>query len=200
MKKIVLVGASGTIGSAVERVLKQAGHEVIPVGSSSGKFQVRMEDRASCAALFKAVGSIDALAVAAGHVAFKPLFSLSADDWQKSLGGKFLGQVNLALEALSVLRDGGSITLITGITSRESIKDGVAAAAVSRAVEGFVMAAAADLPRGIRINVISPTVLEESMADYADYFAGFEPVSGERVGNAYLKAITGRMTGQTLIP
>lgn len=199
-KKIILVGASGTIGKAVEAKLRAAGHEVVPVGRSAGALRVSIEDPASVAALFLATGPVDAVAVAAGEVAFKPLANLSAEDFLFSLRSKFLGQVNLVQAAVPVIRDGGSFTLISGVTAREPIRDGVAAAAVSRAIEGFVMAAAAELPRGIRINVISPTVLEESMEAYRDYFAGHKPVSGAEVGDAYLKAITGRMNGQTLVP
>ena len=62
------------------------------------------------------------------------------------------------------------------------------------------MGAAPELPRGIRINVISPTVLQESAEAYADYFGGYESVLGARVANAYLKAIHGRMTGTTIVP
>ncbi|MGZ3651709.1 MAG: short chain dehydrogenase [Bdellovibrionota bacterium] len=198
--KTVVIGANGTIGSLVAERLKSAGHEVIPVGHSSGAFRVSVEDPASVDALFRSVGRFDALAVAAGHVAFKPFAELREADWAYSLGSKLMGQVRLATAAIPFLSDGGSITLISGVTAREPIRGGVAAAAVSRALEGFAMAAAPELPRGIRINVISPTVLDESMEAYASLFQGHESVPGTRVANAYLKAIAGGFTGQTLIP
>jgi len=198
--KTVVIGANGTIGSLVVERLERAGHEVISVGRSSGALRVNVEDSASVEALFRAVGTFDALAVAAGEVAFKPFAELREADWAFSFGSKLLGQVRLATAALPHLRDGGSITLISGVTSREPIRGGVAAAAVSRAVEGFAMAVAPELPRGIRINVISPTVLDESMEAYASSFPGHESVPGARVANSYLKAIAGGFTGQTLIP
>jgi hypothetical protein len=39
-------------------------------------------------------------------------------------------------------------------------------------VEGFLTAAAVELPRGVRINCISPTVLTGSVGYHA-YFTGF---------------------------
>ncbi|MGZ3740833.1 MAG: NAD-dependent epimerase/dehydratase family protein, partial [Bdellovibrionota bacterium] len=84
--KTVVIGANGTIGSLVAERLKSAGHEVIPVGHSSGAFRVSVEDPASVDALFRSVGRFDALAVAAGHVAFKPFAELREADWAYSLG------------------------------------------------------------------------------------------------------------------
>jgi NAD(P)-dependent dehydrogenase (short-subunit alcohol dehydrogenase family) len=196
--KIVLIGANGTIGREVQRKLREAGHEVVPVGRSSGELRVNLEDRASVAALFRDLGAFDAVAVAGGEVAFKPLASLTTEDLVFSFRSKGIGQIHVVQEALPYIRDGGSFTLISGVTGREPIRDGAAAAAVSRAVEGFAMAAASELPRGLRVNVISPTVLAESMPAYGAYFAGHEPVSGEKVANAYLKAIEGRMNGDTI--
>jgi NAD(P)-dependent dehydrogenase (short-subunit alcohol dehydrogenase family) len=195
--KILLVGAGGTIGKFVSAKLKEAGHGVVEA-SRAGGFD--LTDRASLRSFFARSGKFGAVAVAAGHVAFKPVPELTEEDLLGSADSKFLGQVRLVQEALPFLEDEGSFVLISGITAREPIRDGALAAGVSRAVEGFVMGAAPELPRGIRINVISPTVLDESAAAYAGYFAGFESVPGEKVANAYLKAISGRMTGTTIVP
>ena len=89
-----------------------------------------------------------------------------------------MGQVNLALAARDHLRDGGSITLISGVTADAPIAAGSSASMVNGAVERFVMAAAIEMPRGIRINAVSPTVFEESMAGYGPFFRGFDPVAG----------------------
>ena len=52
--------------------------------------------------------------------------------------------------------------------------------------------------RGLRINIVSPTVLEESAAAYAPYFPGFEPAPARRVALAYQRAVEGIQSGQTL--
>lgn len=196
--KIIVIGASGTIGKAVSQRLEQAGHEVIRVGRKSGDFQANTEDRASVAALYKRIGSFDAVANAAGDVAFAPLAQLGAAEWELSLRSKFLGQVHLVQEALPYIRERGSFTLVSGVLSEVPILAGAAATVVNRAVEGFAMAAAAELPQGLRINVVSPTVLAESLPAYGAFFPGFEPVAGAKVAEAYLKAVSGVFTGRIL--
>src|SRR5271170_7676359 len=84
--KIVLIGANGKIGELVQKALAGAGHEIVKVGRKSGDFQVEIENRESVRKLYQAVGSFDAVAIAAGQVAFAPLSELTAEKWQFSLG------------------------------------------------------------------------------------------------------------------
>ena len=112
------------------------------------------------------------------------------------LQSKLMGQINLTRAAIAHLSDRGSITLISGILSEEPIHWGVSATTINGAIEHFVKGAACELPRGIRINVVSPTVLEESMGKYADFFPGFVPVPAARVAQAYKKSVLGVQTGQ----
>jgi nucleoside-diphosphate-sugar epimerase len=58
-----------------------------------------------------------------------------------------------------------------------------------------VACAAGELPRGVRINCISPTVLTEAVAAHP-YFPGFIPVDAAEVGQAYLRAISNPFTGR----
>jgi NAD(P)-dependent dehydrogenase (short-subunit alcohol dehydrogenase family) len=108
-----------------------------------------------------------------------------------------MGQVNLSLAARDHLNDGGSITLITGILADAPIATGTSASMVNRAVEGFVMAAAIEMPRGIRINVVNPSVFEESMEEYGPFFRGFDPVPVARAARAFSRSIEGLETGKT---
>jgi len=63
------------------------------------------------------------------------------------------------------------------------------------ALDSFVRAAAVELTRGVRISVVSPTVITESMADYGPSFRGFEAVPASRVALAYAKSVEGAQTG-----
>jgi hypothetical protein len=90
----------------------------------------------------------------------------------------------------------GSFTLISGVLDDEPIFAGVAASTVSGALEGFVRAAAIELPKGLRINVVSPTVLKESEAHYGSFVPGIIPVEGWKVGQAYKRSILGVQTGR----
>ena len=195
MSKILLIGASGTIGQAVLANLG-ARHDVITVGRSSGMHQADLAQPASLAALFAAAGKVDAIVSTAGNVHFGPLAEMTAEQFHIGLQDKLLGQVQLALLGQRYLNDGGSITLISGILGTEPIRNGASATAVNAAIEGFVAAAAIELPRGLRINAVSPTVLTESMGTYGPFFPGFEPVPAARAALAYQRSVEGAQTGR----
>src|SRR5258708_20940994 len=129
--KIVLIGANGTIGEQVQKALAGAGHEIVKVGRKSGDFRVEIENRESVRKLYQGVGSFDAVAIAAGQVAFAPLSELTADKWQFSLGSKLMGQITLVQEAIPFIKDKGSFTLVSGILNDDPIYACVRASAVS---------------------------------------------------------------------
>src|ERR1700735_3961907 len=168
--KIILIGANGKIGELVQKALADAGHEIVKAGRKSGDFQVEIENRESVRKFYQAVGSFDAVAIAAGEVAFAPLSELTAEKWQFSLGSKLMGQISLVQEAIPFINERGSFTLVSGVLNEERIFAGVAGAPVSGALEGFVRAAAVELPKGLRINVVSPTILKESESPFSQVF------------------------------
>lgn len=194
--KIILIGAQGTVGSAVDRELS-ARHELIRVGRKSGDFQVDISDSASIRALFEQTGKFDALVCAAGNVNFVPLGDITEHDFALGLQDKLMGQVNLLLIGREYANDGASFTFTTGVLSHDPIRSGVSASLVNGALDSFVKAAAIELPRGLRVNAISPTVLVEAMDSYAPYFRGFKPVPAADVALAYAKSVEGLQTGQT---
>jgi NAD(P)-dependent dehydrogenase (short-subunit alcohol dehydrogenase family) len=195
MKRIVLIGATGTLGSAVALELK-ARHEVIEVGATRGVHRVDSTDPASIEQLFSEIGKVDGVVTTTGKVYFGPLPEMTIDQFRKGLDDKLMGQVNVVLTALRYVNDGGSFTLTSGILADEPIREGTSATTVNLALEGFVRGAAIELPRGIRINLVSPTVLSEAMDIYAPYFRGFEPVSAQRAALAYLRSVEGAQTGR----
>lgn len=170
--KIIIIGASGTVGRAVAQELNQR-HEVIRVGRTQGDYQVDITSQQSVQNLFAKTGRVDAIVSATGNLFFGPLATMTDGDFNQGLQDKLLGQIRLALTGQHYLNDGGSITLISGIVAHEPIAQGVNATTVNAGLEGFVRAAACELPRGIRINLISPTVLTESAAAYDGFFPGF---------------------------
>ncbi|AZD53200.1 short chain dehydrogenase [Pseudomonas chlororaphis subsp. aurantiaca] len=196
--KILLIGANGTIGSAVDKELSQR-HEIIRIGRTSGDFQVDISDSASIRALFEQTGTFDALICAAGNVTFAPLGEMSEQHFALGLQDKLMGQVNLLLIGREFANDGASFTFTSGILNRDPIRSSASAALVNGAIDGFVRAAAIELPRGLRVNSVSPTVLVEAMDSYAPYFRGYKPVPGADVALAYAKSVEGLQTGQTYI-
>jgi NAD(P)-dependent dehydrogenase (short-subunit alcohol dehydrogenase family) len=194
--KIIVIGATGTLGRAVVAELGQD-NEVISVGLTHGDLQVDLTRDESVETLFAQTGRVDAIIATTGSLFFGPLTAMRAEDFASGLNDKLLGQVRLSLIGQHYLNDGGSITLTSGIIGSEPIAQGVNATAVNGALEGFVRAAACELPRGLRINVVSPTVLSESVEKYGAFFPGFESVPAARAALAYRRSVYGVQTGRT---
>ena len=193
--KLIVIGASGTVGRAVAQELNQR-HEVIRVGRTQGDYQVDITSQQSVQSLFEKIGQVDAIVSATGNLFFGPLATMTDRDFNQGLQDKLLGQIRLALTGQHYLNDGGSITLISGIVAHEPIAQGVNATTVNAGLEGFVRAAACELPRGIRINLISPTVLTESAAAYDGFFPGFASVPAASVAQAYRRSVEGVQSGR----
>ena len=192
--RILLIGASGTVGQAVAGAL--AHHELIRAGRHSGDVRVDLTDMAEVERMYREVGPLDAVVTAAGHVHFGALVDTTPAQFMSGLQDKLMGQVNAVLAGIPFLRDGGSFTLTSGITAQEPIKLGTNATTVNAAIEGFVRSAATELPRGLRINAVSATVLTEALEAYGLYFPGFEAVPGDRVGQVYRRSVEGVCTGR----
>lgn len=194
--KIVIVGASGTLGSKVTKDLEND-HEIIKVGTKTGDIQADITKVDSIKKMFEKIGSFDALVSAAGGGHFGPLKEMTTEDFMKGVNSKFMGQVNLVLLGQHYINPGGSFTLITGVLSDDPVRNSVNLAAVNSAVNGFVKAAALELENGVRINAVSPGVVEDS-PELFSAFPGHKPVSMERVVYAYRKSILGHITGQVI--
>ena len=193
--RLLVVGASGTIGRAIVAELEPR-HEIITAGRSSGDLTADITDPASIRTMFEKAGPVDAVVSAAGHVKFAPLEDMGAEDYEIGLKDKLMGQVNLVLIGRDYLSDGGSFTLTTGVLDTDPIVQGTSASMVNGAINAFVMAAAIEMPRGLRINVVSPGVIEEAMEAYAPFFRGFEPVPAARAALGYARSVEGAQTGQ----
>ncbi|WP_137818789.1 short chain dehydrogenase [Pseudomonas sp. 2FG] len=193
--RVLLIGASGTIGRAIDHELKDR-HEIVRVGHSSGDYQVNITDSRSIRALFEKVGPFDALVSAVGKLHFGALAEMTEKEYAIGLKDKLMGQVNLLLIGREFINDDGSFTLTSGILSEDPIRAGSSASMVNAAVNGFVRGAAIELPRGLRVNAVSPNVLVESMGSYGPFFRGFKPVPAAEVALAYAKSVEGAQTGQ----
>ena len=199
--RILLIGASGVLGRAIVAELSPR-HDIVSAGSKTGDVRIDIADPASIEAGLKTAGPLDAVACAAGAVNFHPLSAikpapLAQSSYGLGLTNKLLGQVNLALAARDHLNDRGSITLIAGVLSQTPIAYGSSASMVNAAIEAFAMAAAIEMPRGIRINAVSPTIVEESMPNFGPFFRGHDPVPAARAARAFSRSIEGLETGKT---
>ncbi len=193
--RVLVVGATGTIGGAVAEALARD-HEVVPASRHHTPLKVDTTDAASLRALFAAVGQVDAVVSAAGDAKFAPLEALTDADFELSLNSKLMGQVNLVRMGIVHVRDGGSFTLTSGILGRAPTPGSSALALVNGALEAFTRAAALDLPRRIRINVISPPWVQETLKAL-----GMDTTQGlpaATVARAYVESVTGSHTGKVI--
>lgn len=194
-RKILVVGASGLIGHAVADELSK-NHEVIRA-SRNGAERVDMSDIDSVRALFERIGDVDDVVCCAGAAPFKHVTELSPEDYEDGLRSKAMGQINVVTEGMKRVADGGSFTLISGILTTVPIHGSVASAVANGAVESYVVTAASELPRGLRINAVSPTVLKEATG-YHSAFPGFKQVPAEDVVQAFVRSVEGVESGQVL--
>ncbi|WP_324197850.1 short chain dehydrogenase [Nocardia abscessus] len=190
---MIVIGASGTIGSAVVAAL-EPNHEVVRA-SRRGPVQVDMDDTASIDALFETVRDVDAVVVTAASGKLTPLDS--NDDFLQGLQGKLLGQLHLVRRAIRYLRDGGSITLTSGVFDRPMV-GGSFGALVNAGLEAFVEHAVIEMPRGLRVNVVGPGWVAETLESM-----GLDPADGtpaEVVAQSYVHAVEGTAQGKTFRP
>jgi len=196
--RIIVVGATGDIGQAACKELEQR-HEIITVGRSGGDYQVDVADMNAVKSLYDTVGAFDAVVSCAGDATFAPLSEIDQEAFMVGLRQKVMGQVNLVLAGLDVIADGGSFTLTSGVLDRDPIRMGTNAATANGALAGFVKSAAIELTRGLRVNVVSPGMLDVSAPRYGAWFQGHKPVPSHDVGLAYVKCVEGALTGQVVV-
>jgi NAD(P)-dependent dehydrogenase (short-subunit alcohol dehydrogenase family) len=195
--KVLLIGATGTIGRAIATALSPR-HEVIATSRNTEPLRVDISSAESVRALFSAVGRIDAVISAAGAARFKPLAQLEDEDFAFSLQNKLMGQVNVVRQGLQKVREGGVIVVTSGILSRLPTPGSGVISLVNAGLEGFVRAAALEATRGVRVNVVSPPWVSETLSQL-----GMDPKGGlaaSAVAQAYVRAIEGSVTGQVIEP
>ncbi len=194
--KIIIVGATGTMGQHLTAALETE-HEVIRVASKDGDIQADITSTESIENMFKRAGEFDALISTAGPTYVGPWKKMTDTEFRKGIEGKLMGQINLVLIGQHYINPKGSFTLITGALTEEPQLNFANASAANGAVEGFVRAAAIELENGIRINAVSPTVIEAS-PQYFPYFPGEIPTTMRELEYAFRKSIFGAHSGQVI--
>lgn len=193
--QILLIGATGTLGTAVHKELSARGHDVVTVGRSGGDLRYDITDPTQVAELYERAGRVDAVVSAAGDVPYGRVTELTSEDYQAAFQEKALSQINLVQQGVARIAERGSFTLITGILAREPILLGSAASVANGAVEAFVRAAAIEIAPQ-RINAVSPNVFTESLSEYGNYFPGMGSVDLAQVAQTYVRSVEGAQTGQ----
>jgi len=194
--KIIIVGASGTMGKYLAGTLEKD-HKIVRASSASGDIRVDITSPESIENMYRQVGNFDALICTAGPTHVGPWKNMTHKEFRKGIEGKLFGQINLVLAGQHHINPKGSFTLITGALTHDPVLNFSNASAANGAVEGFVRAAAIELSNGIRINAVSPTVIEDS-PQYFPFFPGDIPVTMRNLEYGFRKSVFGACTGQVI--
>ena len=193
--RAVVVGATGTIGSAVADALAAKGHEVLRA-SRKGQVAVDLTDPASIRRMYEQVGRVDAVVSCAGMARMGALTALTDEDWSASIADKLMGAVHLVRFGTEQVADRGAFVLTAGIWSQKPPAGATAVATMNGAIESFTRAASRELPRGIRIVAISPPWIDESAQRMGQRGA----LSAADNARAYVAAVEAGTTGTVVYP
>ena len=193
--RILIVGATGLLGGELVKLLA-AEHEIVTASRKGSDLHVDLSDKASIESMYRRAGTLDAVICVAGTAKFASLDALSDDDFAFSLANKLMGQANLVRYGIPYIVQGGSVTLTSGLLAQHPMPGSAAVSTVNAGIEGFGRAAALELQGKIRVNVVSPGWVWETLEAM-----GRDPDKGVRaavVAQAYLKCIMEDLSGQVV--
>jgi NAD(P)-dependent dehydrogenase (short-subunit alcohol dehydrogenase family) len=193
----LIIGGKGTIGKRVAAHFALE-NELVIAGRSSGEVKVDISDSSSIEAMFEKAGSFDAIICIAGQAKWMDFKELSEEDYYVGLKSKLMGQVNVVRIGQHYLNQNGSITLTTGILADNPVKKTTSAALVNGGLHSFVKAVSLEIPCGIRVNVVSPGLVEDSYEKLKGYFPGYTPVPMDKVVKGYIRSVFGRDRGAVI--
>tara|TARA_B100001113_G_scaffold350117_1_gene346693 strand:+ start:1608 stop:2210 length:603 start_codon:yes stop_codon:yes gene_type:complete len=193
--KILIIGGNGTIGKKVSSFLSNE-NKIVTAGRNSGDLKIDLSDSNSIKNLFENNNDFDAVISIAGEAVWAPFNDLTEEDYYKGIKNKMMGQVNLVKIGRNHMNYGGSITLTTGILADNPVKMTTSAALVNGGIHSFVKAASLEMENNIRVNVVSPGLVEDSAVKYKDYFPGYEIVKMKNLAELYERVIKGEQNGE----
>jgi NAD(P)-dependent dehydrogenase (short-subunit alcohol dehydrogenase family) len=198
MKRILVIGASGNMGKAAMSGLSH--HHLITASRSGNAVDHRVDitNEQSLRSLYKAVGAVDAVVNTVGYCEYARFLEMTDKQWRTTIDSKLIGQIQIVRIGAEYVNDGGSFTLISGILAVKPTPMAIADATTSGAIETFAKCVSFEMPLGLRVNVVNPTVLEESWPIYGEMMPGFQPVPGALVGKAFQRSVDGFISGQVL--
>ena len=192
---VLVVGATGTIGSAVAAALATDGNEVITAARSGADHHLDISDADGMRSLFARLGPLAGIVSCAGSARFVPLLESSDEDWAFSLANKLMGQVNLVRFGAAQVAEGGAITLSTGVLANAPMPGSSILSTVNAGLQGFVRSCALDVPQ-LRVNAVSPGWVAETLAGMGEDPAGGTPAA--EVAQVYLRAVKTAPAGEVL--
>jgi len=178
----LLFGGAGGIGSATARMLVAQGAKVVVAGRSEERLaraavELGVETVVCDATDFGAVertvnevaqkhGRLDGVANLVGSILLKPAARTSEAEWRATIGANLDTAFAVVRAASAVMnKSGGSIVLMSSAAARVGLVNHDAIAAAKAGVIGLALSAAAGgAPRGLRVNVVAPGLVDTPLA------------------------------------
>ncbi|WP_176097026.1 SDR family oxidoreductase [Burkholderia cepacia] len=169
-QRVLVVGGSSGIGEATAHAFAEAGAKVtiasrdaarlaaskdrIGYGVSTGVMDIT--DDASVRAFLDSAGEFDHVVVSAAQTATGPVRGLELDDAYAAMDSKFWGAYRIARAVR--IRQGGSLTFVSGFLSVRPSKNSVLQGAINAALESLARGLALELAP-VRVNTVSPGLI-----------------------------------------
>jgi NAD(P)-dependent dehydrogenase (short-subunit alcohol dehydrogenase family) len=167
-------------------------------GRTSGDVHVDLTSHSTIEAMYREVGAVDGVVSIAAHGALDEFTTLTSEALYENMRAKFFGQADLVLTGQHHCADGASFTLTSGIFADQAWPHATGGGVISGALHSFVLSAAIELPRDMRINVVSPTMIDDSVDAFAEHFPGMRPVPMDGLVSHYLHCVEGDDTGRII--
>lgn len=178
-QRIVVLGGTSGIGLATSAEAARLGAEVTVVSSRQTSVDkalatlpagttgraVDLNEPALVSALFDDLGNIDHLVYTAGEpLTLMNVADVDVDLARQAFGLRYFSALSAVHAAVPHLREGGSITLTTGVASDRPGPGWSVAASICGAVDALTRALAVELAP-IRVNAVSPGVIRSPLWD-----------------------------------
>jgi NAD(P)-dependent dehydrogenase (short-subunit alcohol dehydrogenase family) len=182
-KVVWIIGGSGGIGSHIARRMSDNGWKVIISArdieklhevSNDGSIEVIVLDatdadevQSKAIEISKKYGSLDAVVNSVGSIFLRPLHATSPEQFSETITQNLVTAFNVIRSTAKIMMrgNGGRIVLFSSAAASLGMPNHAAISAAKAGVEGLARAAAADYAkRGIRINVISPGLVDTPLS------------------------------------
>ena len=202
-KNILVVGASGVLGSAFAEQLLAAGARVLGTASSTESAQripqavqlkllLDLESDDSVATLANYINAhekLDGIVLAAGRVGFGRLADTTAHDLSRITRINFLAQADLVSRITPALQPEGFVAAITGVVAEKAFPGMAAYCASKSALSAWLGGAALELRRqGVKVVELRPGHTETGLATRPLF--GEAPAMPQGMDPAHVASVT----------